>query len=73
MAAAIDYSVERRVIYVAPRPPRSFMRTLAERLQRQIVYLPLASLSTSRKRKLRIFHILSGNDKREVAGKYLLA
>jgi len=72
LAAAIDYSMERRVVYVASRPPRSFMRTLAERLQRQIVYLPLASLSPSRRRKLRVFHILSGYDKREIAQQYIL-
>jgi len=72
LAAALEYSVERRVVYVASRPPRSFMRTLAERLQRQIVYLPMASLSPARRRTLRVFHILSGHDKREIAGRYIL-
>ena len=71
LAAGIDYSLERQVIYVAPRPPRSYMRTLAERMLRQIVYLPLGSLSPSRLARIRVFHILSGYDKREIAKDYI--
>jgi len=71
LAAALDYSVERRVVYVAPRPPRSFLRTLAERVQRQIVYLPVGSLSPAVVKRIRVFHILSGHDKRGIAAEYI--
>lgn len=71
LAAGIDYSLERQVIYVAPKPPRSYMRTLAERMLRQIVYLPLGSLSPSRLARIRVFHILSGYDKRAIAKEYI--
>jgi hypothetical protein len=72
LAAALDYSLERQVVYVASRPPRSAMRTLAERLRRQIVYIPQGALSPSRLKKIRVFHILSGYDKREAAKDYIL-
>lgn len=71
LAAGIDYSLERQVIYVAPKPPRSYMRTLAERMLRQIVYVPLGCLSPSRLARIRVFHILSGYDKREIAKEYI--
>ena len=72
LAAALDYSLERQVVYVASRPPRSAMRTLAERLRRQIVYIPKGALSPSRLKKIRVFHILSGHDKREAAKDYIV-
>ena len=71
LAAGLDYSLEKNLVYVAPRPPRTYMRTLAEQLRRKIVYLPLGSLSPSRLGKIRVFHILSGYDKRDVAKDYI--
>ncbi len=71
LAAALDYSLERYVVYVAPRPPRSRMQTLAERLRRQIVYVPFGSLSPAQLKRIRVFHILSGHDKRELARHYI--
>ena len=72
LAAALDYSMERQVVYVASRPPRSIMRTLAERLRRQIVYIPKGALSPSRLKRIRVFHILSGYDKRDVARDFIV-
>ena len=72
LAAALDYSLERQVVYVASRPPRSIMRTLAERLRRQIVYIPKGALSPSRLKRIRVFHILSGYDKRDVARDFIV-
>jgi len=72
LTAALDYSLERCVVYVAAQPPKSYMRTIAERLQRQIAYVPLASLSPSRLMKIRVFHILNGYDKRDVAKDFIV-
>lgn len=72
LAAALDYSLERQVVYVASRPPRSVMRTLAERLRRQIVYIPKGALSPSRLKRIRVFHILSGYDKRDAAKDFIV-
>src|SRR5262249_11160261 len=39
LMAALDYSMDRYVVYVAARPPRSTFRTMAARVNRQIVYV----------------------------------
>ena len=71
LAAAIDYSLDRHVVYVAAEPPRSVMRTYAERQGRKIVYVPIGQLSPASLKKIRVFHVLWGKDKREVAGDYV--
>ena len=71
LMAAIDYSQEKHVIYVAPRPPRSFFKQLAARRERKIVFIPLSTLSPQRLRKLRVLHILAGKDKRDSAAEYI--
>ncbi|NUP98924.1 MAG: hypothetical protein HUU35_03600, partial [Armatimonadetes bacterium] len=71
LLAALDYSEHRHVVYVAAKPPRSVFRTWAGRLGRQVVYLPLGSFSPVTLKKLRVFHVLSGHDKRAVAKDYI--
>jgi hypothetical protein len=71
LLAAIDYSTEQVVVHVAPRPPRSILTQLATRLGLKVLHVPLGTLSTSTLRKLRVMHILSGNDKRKVAKDYV--
>ncbi len=71
LVAALDYSLEPSVVYVAAKPPRSYMKTIADRLRRRIVYIPIGSLSWSRLKKIRVFHILSGHDKRNIAKDYI--
>ena len=71
LLAALDYSREKHVIYAAARPPRSIFRQMAARHGKKIVYVPLGSLSPLKLKKLRVFHILYGNDKREIANKYI--
>lgn len=71
LLAALDYSREKHVIYAAPRPPRSIFKQIAARLGRKIVYVPLGSLSPVKRKKLRVFHVLSGLDKREIARDYI--
>jgi hypothetical protein len=71
LMAALDYSIEKDVVYVAARPPRSFLKQLASRLAKRIIYVPLGSLSPVSLKKLRVFHILYGRDKREIAKDYI--
>jgi hypothetical protein len=71
LAAALEYSQQPTVVYVAARPPRSYMKTVAERLRRRILYVPIGSLSWPRLKKIRVFHILSGYDKRAIAKDYI--
>jgi len=71
LLAALDYSREKHVVYVASRPPRSCFRQFASRLGKKIVYLPLGSLSPPRLKRLRVFHVLFGRNKREIAPDYI--
>ena len=71
LAALLEYSRERHVVYTAPRPPRSIFRQLAARLGKKIVYIPLGSLSPVKLKRLRVFHVLAGHDKREIAREYI--
>ena len=71
LLAALDYSVQRHVVYVAAKPPRSIFKTVASRAGRTIVYIPIGQLSPASLKKIRVVHVLDGYDKRELAKDYL--
>jgi len=71
LLAALDYSLEKLVVYVAARPPRSAFRSIAGRLGRKIVYIPIGQLSPVVLKKLRVLHVLDGHDRRESAREYI--
>lgn len=71
LMAAIDYAVQPLITYVAAKPPRSAMKSHARRYGKKVVYLPIGQLSPITLNKLRVFHVLDGRDKREIAGDYI--
>lgn len=71
LMAAIDYSEEKHIVYVAARPPRTWFRTFAARLGKKVVYLPLGQLSPVSLKKIRVFHVLSGHNVRKLARDYI--
>lgn len=71
LLAALEYSKEKHVVYVSAKPPRSFFRSLAARVGRKVVYLPIGQLSPVSIKKIRVFHVLSGHHLREVARDYI--
>jgi hypothetical protein len=71
LLAALDYSRERHVVYVAARPPRSCFRQIAARLGKKIVFIPVGTLSPPKLKRLRVFHVLFGHDKRGIAQDYI--
>jgi hypothetical protein len=71
LMAALDYSLERHVVYVAARPPRSIFRSIAAHLGRQIVYLPVGQLSPAKLKKIRVVHVLDGYARRAQASRYI--
>jgi hypothetical protein len=71
LLAALDYSIYRYVVYVAGKPPRSLFKTIAARMGRTIIYIPLGQLSPVSLKKIRVVHVLDGYNKREVAKDYL--
>jgi hypothetical protein len=71
LMAALDYSVEPFVVYVAPRPPRSIFRSIAGHLGRKILYVPIGALSPIKMKKLRVVHVLDSYERRNEAKDYL--
>lgn len=71
LLAALDYSLEKHVVYVGPRPPRAIFRQIAARLGRQIVFIPLGALSPEKLRKIRVLHVLDSHERRRIAARYI--
>jgi hypothetical protein len=71
LLAGLDYSLQRYVVYVAAKPPRSVFRNIAARFARTIVYIPIGQLSPVSLKKIRVVHVLDGYDKREIAKEYI--
>jgi hypothetical protein len=71
LLAGLDYSVQKYVVYVAAKPPRSVFRNIAARFGRTVVYIPIGQLSPVTMKKLRVVHVLDGYDKRENAKDYI--
>jgi hypothetical protein len=71
LMAALDYSVERHVLYIAAKPPRSVFRQLAARVNRKIVYIPLGQLSPVKLKKIRVVHVLDSYARRSEVKQYL--
>jgi hypothetical protein len=67
LLAAMDYSLQRYVVYVAARPPRTIFKTIASRVGRTIIYIPIGQLSPVTMKKIRVVHVLDGYDKRPLA------
>jgi len=71
LLAGLDYSIHRHVVYVAARPPRSIFRTIAARLGRSILYIPIGQLSPTRLKKIRTVHVLDSHARRAIAAQYI--
>jgi len=71
LLAALDYSIHHYVVYVAVKPPRSIFKTIASRVDRTIIYIPIGQLSPVSLKRIRVVHVLDGYDKRETAKDYL--
>ena len=71
LMAALDYSLEKHIVYVAAQPPRSTFKSVAGKLGRKIVYIPIGQLSPQSLKKIRVFHVLSGHRLRKIAKDYI--
>jgi hypothetical protein len=63
--------MERNVVYIAAKPPRSVFRQMAARVNRKIVYVPLGQLSPAKLKKVRVVHVLDSYDRRSEAKDFL--
>jgi len=71
LLAALDYSLQRYVVYVAAKPPRSIFRSIAAHLNRRIVYIPIGALNPTKLKKIRVVHVLDSYARRAEAKEYL--
>ncbi len=71
LIAALDYSVEKHVVYVSATPPSGWCRSIAARLGKQIIYLPIGMFSPVTLKKIRQFHVLDGHPVRTYAHHYI--
>jgi hypothetical protein len=71
LLAGIDYSLEKFVVYAAPKPPRPVFQTLAGRYGKRILYIRLSQLSPVMVQRIRTFHILSNKSVRDYASDYI--
>jgi len=71
LMAAIDYSVERNVVYVAAEPPTGWCKSFAARIGKQIIYIPIGVFSPVTLQKIREFHVLDGHHVRRYAHQYI--
>jgi hypothetical protein len=68
---ALLFSRERVVAYVADRKPGAILRTIAGRMKKHLVWVPMQSFSNETVRKLRNFHILNGKEVRSWASRFI--
>ena len=71
LMAAIDYSLEKIVVHVAADAPSDRLRSYARAQGKTIKHIPLAALSPISVKRIRVFHILAGHDKRDLAPDYV--
>ena len=71
LMAALDYSLERHVVYVAPTPPSGWCKSLAARMGKNVIYLPIGMFSPVTLKKIRQFHVLDGHPVRKWAHSYI--
>jgi hypothetical protein len=71
LLAGLDYSIQKYVVYVSAKPPRSIFRNIAARFGRTIVYIPIGQLSPVTMKKIRVVHVLDGYDKRDRAKEFI--
>ncbi len=71
LMAALDYSLERHVVYVAPTPPSGWCKSLASRLGKTIIYLPIGIFSPVILKKIKQFHVLDGYIVRQWVNSYI--
>jgi hypothetical protein len=71
LVAAIDYAIDPIIVYVAAKPPRSAVKSFAKRYGKKVAFVPIGQLSPVTLNKIRIFHVLDGRNKRDIANKYI--
>jgi hypothetical protein len=65
------FSKERNVAYVAATKPQTALRTMAGRMGKHLIWIPLSSFSAETLRRLQRFHVLNGKSVRSWASRFI--
>ncbi len=71
LAAGIDYSYEKYIVYVAAKPPQKRIVSWARKNSKDVVYIPIGAFSKSTINKIKFFHILASHKVRDYAKDYI--
>ena len=71
LMAALDYCLEKHVVYMSATPPSGWCHSIAARMGKKIIYLPIGSFSPVTLKKIRQFHVLDGHPVRKYARHYI--
>lgn len=67
LLAALDYALERHVVYVAASRPSGWCLSQAARLGKKVIYVPIGAFSPVTLKRIRQFHVLDGHHVRHYA------
>lgn len=68
---ALLFTRERSVAYVSAKKPDIYLRRLASKMKKRLIWIPIASFSSETLRRLRRFHILNGKQVRSWASRFI--
>ena len=71
IAAALHYSEERHIALLSHAPPGAGWRRLARKHKKKIVHVPMARFGAATIEKLRMFHVLNGQQVRSYASEFI--
>jgi hypothetical protein len=71
LKAALIYSKEHYIAYIAKEPPRKYFFSLAGIKNRELIYIPIDKFSKDSLKTIKHIHILAGRDKRKIAHNYI--
>lgn len=71
LAAALHYSTERHIALLSHSPPGAGWRRLARKYKKKIIHVPLGRFGAATIEKLRMFHVLNGQQVRSYAQDFI--
>lgn len=71
LAAGLHYSKERHIALLSHSPPGAGWRRLARKYNRKIIHVPMSRFGAATIEKLRMFHVLNGQQVRSYAADFI--
>ena len=68
---ALLFTKEKSIAYVSAKKPDIYLRRLASKMKKRLIWIPISSFSSETLRRLRRFHILNGKQVRSWASRFI--